>query len=167
MGSTTRPEKREIKMGRYILIDSNTGNIFGDSADFAADYREDLTPVEAARLLDESIGERGRVYTLMNSNPRTSATGYDVYRADVGGSDAVPVVYDGQDRETIDAVERDCEYVGFVLADGGEDWRAWIDGDEDNAVTFRVPLDAGVDIAFAGACALGVDVSENLNVARV
>ena len=47
-------------MPRYILIDNNSGYIFGDSADFAAGNQSDLTPTEAARLMDESIGEYGR-----------------------------------------------------------------------------------------------------------
>ena len=97
-------------MTRYILIDSNSGYIFGDSADFAAG-NSDLTPTEAARLMDESIGEHGREYRELSSVPRDTRTGYAVYRAE-----AVPVVQDGQDREMIEAVERDCEFVAFVEA---------------------------------------------------
>lgn len=104
-------------MPRYILIDSNSGYIFGDTADYAAgaDLAQSahFNPVEAARLLDESIGEYGRAY-VETGRPRDTRTGYHVYRADMDGSDAVPVVWDGQDQETIEAVERDCEYVGFV-----------------------------------------------------
>jgi hypothetical protein len=47
-----------------------------------------------------------------------------------------------------------------------ETWMAWIDGREDEAVVFLVPLDGTYDVAEAGAVALGVDVSEQLNVAR-
>lgn len=101
-------------MPRFILIDNNSGYIFGDSADFASGNQSDLTPVEAARLLDESIGEHGREYSELSSQPRDTRTGYAVYRADIDGSEAVPVVYDGQDQETISAVERDCEFVAFV-----------------------------------------------------
>ena len=49
----------------------------------------------------------------------------------------------------------------------GEAWDAWEDGARDDAVRFIVPAGGGVDIAEAGAAALGVDVSEQLNVARV
>lgn len=101
-------------MPRYILIDNNSGYIFGDSADFAAGNQSDLTPTEAARLMDESIGEHGREYRELSSVPRDTRTGYAVYRADINGSEAVPVVQDGQDREMIEAVERDCEFVAFV-----------------------------------------------------
>lgn len=106
-------------MARYILIDNNSGYIFGDTADFA-NGRSDLSPADAARLLDESIGEIGRDYVEHNSNPRSTITGYRVYRADVRGSEAVPVVHDGQDQETIDEVVRLCEFVGFVECVGVE-----------------------------------------------
>lgn len=100
-------------MARYILIDNNSGYIYGDSADFAAG--RDITSIEdAARLMDESIGEHGREYVEHRSNPHSTVTGYHVYRADVGGSEAVAVIHDGQDQETIDAVTESCEYVGFV-----------------------------------------------------
>lgn len=94
-------------MPRLILIDRHTGYVFGDTADFAAG-RGELTPVEAARLLDESNQDHGYAYA---ETPRGDARAtYDVYRADIGGSEAVGVVTDGQDRETIEAVERDCLY---------------------------------------------------------
>ena len=48
-----------------------------------------------------------------------------------------------------------------------EAWEAWEDGARDDAVRFIVPAGGVVDIAEAGAAALGVDVSERLNVARV
>ena len=48
-----------------------------------------------------------------------------------------------------------------------EIWEAWIDGDRDNAERFSVPAGGMVDIAEAGAAALGVEVSESLNVVRV
>ena len=41
-------------------------------------------------------------------------TGYHVYRADVRGSEAVPVVQDGQDQDTINAVMELCDYVAFI-----------------------------------------------------
>jgi hypothetical protein len=46
-----------------------------------------------------------------------------------------------------------------------ETWEAWIDGKRDEAVLFEVSL--GEDVVAAGASALDVAVSENLNVARV
>ena len=101
-------------MARYILIDTNTGYIFGDSADFAAGHQSDMVSIaDAARMLDESIGERDRTYTEYPSRPE-GASGYEVYRADVLGSEAITVVQDGQCQETIEAVMRDCEYAGFV-----------------------------------------------------
>ena len=49
-----------------------------------------------------------------------------------------------------------------------EVWRAWEDGEKDGAVEFLVPLDGKAhDVADIGASALGVDVSERLNVEAV
>lgn len=48
-----------------------------------------------------------------------------------------------------------------------EVWKAWVDGKRDEAVEFLVPEGATFDVAAAGADALGVDVSESLNVQRV
>ena len=48
-----------------------------------------------------------------------------------------------------------------------EETEEWEDGARDDAVRFIVPAGGVVDIAEAGAAALGVDVSERLNVARV
>ena len=99
-------------MGRYIFIDSNSGYIWGDSSEFATEGTNDLT--ELARMLDESFGEIGRSYITHNNNPQTTTTGYHVYRADVGGSEQVGNIWDGQDQEIIEAVEEFCSYEGFV-----------------------------------------------------
>lgn len=101
-------------MARYILIDSITGYIFGDTADFASGHQSDIRSIaEAARLLGEHIGAGEYTYIEHSSRP-SGADGYHVYRADINGSEAVPDILDGQDQETIEAVERDCDYVGFV-----------------------------------------------------
>ena len=54
---------------------------------------------------------RGREYVYHRASPRSTVTGYHVYDA---SGDQVACVQDGQDREMIEAVERDCEYLGFV-----------------------------------------------------
>jgi len=100
-------------MARYILIESNSGYIWGDSADLNG-KSFDGTPCEFAAALDTSLGTPGRQYELIGRNPRTTDGGYDVYRADVRGSEAVPVVQDVQDQDTIESVMHDCEYVGFI-----------------------------------------------------
>lgn len=102
-------------MPRYILVDNYSGYIFGDTADYAISEQNGLTPVEACRLLDERvIGGDARTYLEHSWRPHDNTTGYLVYRADVNGSDAVPVVQDGQDPEMIEAVARDCDFVAFV-----------------------------------------------------
>ena len=100
-------------MARYILIDNCSGFIWGDSADlnnkiFAG------TALEFAKALDESIGEHGRTYEEQNRPDASNQIGYHVYRADIDGSDAVTIVRDGQDQETIDAVTESCRYEGFI-----------------------------------------------------
>lgn len=106
-------------MPRFILIDHNSGYIFGDTADYLAGQDVGtLTPMLAAKLLDQSIGEHGRTYEECGPNYRPSSedNAYYVYRADIDGSEAVCLVEDGQDQEMIEAVERDCELVAVVLA---------------------------------------------------
>lgn len=100
-------------MARYILIDSNSGYIFGDSADLNGKIFVG-SPTEYAAALDASIGEHGRTYEMLGDDPRDTGTGYRVYRADINGSDAVTTVCDGQNPDEIAAVERDCRYEGFI-----------------------------------------------------
>ena len=106
-------------MARYILIDNCSGYIFGDSADLNGHIFSG-TPVEFAAALDAGIGEHGRTYEDVSRHALASnETGYHVYRADVDGSEAVAVVWDGQDQETIDAVVQDCEYVTTIRCQDG------------------------------------------------
>ena len=100
-------------MARYILIDYASGYIWGDSADLEGKiFNGD--PVEFARALDESLGAHGREYALTRHQPQSVDIGYHVYRADIDGSEAVPVVHDGQSQEEIDAVTTLCAYEGFI-----------------------------------------------------
>lgn len=104
-------------MARFITIDNNSGFIFGDTSAELVNRQSDWTAkseadiIEAVRLLDEAIGETGREYAYHRANPRSTVTGYHVYDA---SGDQVACVQDGQDGEMIEAVERDCEYLGFV-----------------------------------------------------
>ena len=118
---------REVANVRLILIDNNSGLVFGDTANYLLaslnDWRENNSnnnsdtarmSLIAARLLDETIGEHGREYGFVNCDPRETRTGYLIYRADIDGSDAVPVVTDGQNRELIHSVRSACRLEGFV-----------------------------------------------------
>ena len=100
-------------MPRYILIDNNSGYIFGDTADFGAGAGLD-DPIDAARRLDQHIGGMTGTYVFFPYNPPVTKEGYHIYRADIDGSEVVPLVWDGQDKDTIDAVTSNCRYVGFV-----------------------------------------------------
>lgn len=119
-------------MARYILIDNNSGYIYADTADlhgFDGSMRHgDEAMILAARLTDEHIGCRDRSYEAVMSDPRTNEGYYRVYRADVGGSEAVPVVEDGQDQFMIDAVVEKCAFVGCVrYTDAEDDMDTWIE----------------------------------------
>lgn len=110
---------------RFIIIDSSTGYIFGDTAvlpkshvfqggEFAGEKAGavGMSPELACRWLDETIGEAGREYEECSaSDLRSGVTGYEVYRADIGGSEAVTVANDGTDQEAIDAVREYCALV--------------------------------------------------------
>lgn len=115
-------------MARYILIDNCSGYIWGDSADldgkvWHGDYTNadgelinDDSPIGFAHALDKSVGQHF-ISTYEEVSRRALASdecGYHVYRADINGSDAVATVQDGQDREMIEAVERECEYVTTI-----------------------------------------------------
>lgn len=101
-------------MARWILIDNNSGYIFADSGDLDGPARDE-TPIEFAARFDATIHEYGRTYEMLARNPRTTVTGYDVYRADIDGTEAVALVYDGQDNETIQSVITRCSYEGFII----------------------------------------------------
>lgn len=96
----------------YIIQDNHTGYIWGYSAEFAAGKKPPRSIVDACRMLDESLGEHGRIYEEVGS--LSGDTGYAVYRSDVDGSEPIYAFHDGQDRETIEAVERHCLLLGYV-----------------------------------------------------
>jgi hypothetical protein len=100
-------------MARYILIDNYSGYIWGDSADLNGKIFSGAA-LEFAKALDESVGEYSRTYTEQSRCGASNQAGYHVYQADIDGSDAVPVVRDGQDQDTIDTVEASCRYDGFI-----------------------------------------------------
>lgn len=110
-------------MARYIFIDNSSGYIWGDSADLDGRIHEG-TALEFAAQLDHSIdpsAAANRTYEWASRAEFSNETGYHVYRADVNGSDAVPIARDGQDREMIRAVQDSCEYEGFIRVLEGED----------------------------------------------
>ncbi|MBQ1763245.1 MAG: hypothetical protein IIZ92_10145 [Aquincola sp.] len=86
---------------RYIAIDSNTGYVWG-----TADANN---IVDAARLIDEGIGNERREYAEHSAAPRDSSGYYVMYRA----TGSRVEVTDGQDPEQIAAVKR-LPIEGFV-----------------------------------------------------
>lgn len=88
---------------RYILIDSNSGFVWGEA------QADSLT--DAARAVDiEANGRAADAYEELGSNPRDSSSYYIAYNAN--GSDIT--IDDGQDQDQIDAVSA-LPVAGYVL----------------------------------------------------
>ena len=94
-------------MPRYILIEEHSGYIWGDTAALPEFANTEQTPIDAARVLNESLGEYDREYKQVFPHEIMGQGGYLVYEAD----DDFPIVCDGQDRGEIDAVESTCRLV--------------------------------------------------------
>ena len=94
-------------MARYILINRHTGYIFADTAVLAG-WDGDMPPSDAGRLVWAGLKEPPHTYA--ETSPHDASATFDVYRADIDGSEAVPVVWDGQDQETIETVRRECRF---------------------------------------------------------
>lgn len=103
-------------MPRYILVDRNSGFIWADTASLPGWDESGQDPIDAARLIDEHIGAPGREYEFFRGTlGAPDGDGYCVWRVDAAerGIPVLPVVTDGQDRETIAAVTLR-EYVGYI-----------------------------------------------------
>ena len=105
-------------MAHYILIDQNSGYIWGDSADIDGKIVTG-TPCEVAKVLDESIGGLDQPLEYEETYQTDVNATYDVYRADGYGSEQIAVIQNGQDADTINAVVRDCKYVTSIVRHSG------------------------------------------------
>lgn len=95
--------------GHYILIDAHSGYIWADTRDLAGYRNSDHGPADAARLLaEQGLTDAGEWSERGFNHSHDGAEVFFVYRVDVDGSESVPVVTDGQDQETIDAVLASC-----------------------------------------------------------
>lgn len=118
-------------MARYIIMDNASGYIWADTADMDHKHvmrggtwegntvqaigMHAMQPCDVARWIDETLGEYDRDYEeVSRSELASNDVGYLIYRADVGGSEALPVITDGQDADTIAAVDRLCVRVATV-----------------------------------------------------
>jgi hypothetical protein len=90
------------EMGRYILLESNCGYIFGDVVE--------SSPVFAAVSLDKSLMNDESEYFYEETGRYDASARYYVYYA----SDDFPIIDDGQNKELIEACIRDCQYVATV-----------------------------------------------------
>ena len=100
-------------MDRFILIDRNSGFIFGDTAErwWRMDEDHPIGPLEAAESLDRAVGMDTAGWSYSTTNRHDSSATYDVYSAD----ETVPAVTDGQDQEMINMVLRTGRYVDSIF----------------------------------------------------
>ena len=99
-------------MPRFILIDTYTGNIAGDTANFPRFALTEQTPIDAIRLLDESNRETRFDYKIVPLTRLDWCDGYLVY--DASALTFLPPIEDGADRQTVDTVELLCRFVCAV-----------------------------------------------------
>ena len=142
-------------MQRFAVLESNTGFVWG-----VIDAENAL---QACSALDAEIGDQsnaGHYEEVSASELRTSRGRYDVRLAPEGFN-----VQDGQDRDVIAAVGAmpRAGVFGWVET---ESWEAWLDGKREDAAAFTLPVGGVHNVVEAGAAALGVEVTEALNVAR-
>jgi hypothetical protein len=114
-------------MTRYIFIDNYSGYIWGDSADINGAAVEG-SPINVARVMDAALGEPDRRYeNVYRGDIAANDSAYHVYRA----PETFPLVTDGQDTAMIEAVERDCEYLGTILISDADDYDEDDDEEDD------------------------------------
>jgi hypothetical protein len=118
-------------MTRIILIERNTGYIWGDSADFNGKLFTDDDAVQVRPSFDGSVDDFALAYAeALEQDIDPSSHGqfsheyywssrsdnwtYAAYRAD---GDKVPTVWDGQSSEEIQAVMDFCDEIGFITSE--------------------------------------------------
>jgi len=97
---------------RYIIIDRNSGFIWGDTADrwWRMDELPPVGPLESARSLDQSISNDMSEMQYEITDKYDAKATYDIYAA----KDCFPVVRDGQDQSMIDLVCKRCTFTASV-----------------------------------------------------
>lgn len=100
-------------MTRYIIIDRNTGYIFGDTADrwWKMDEPHPAGPLEAALSLDNALYINTDNMSYECTHRHDDRATYDVY----DGADNVVTVWDGQNQETINAVHESCRFITSIV----------------------------------------------------
>jgi hypothetical protein len=113
---------------RLVLIDGESDRICGDTASFAARFREwadvsaktgdvESLAKTAARLLDESNGRTYRTYNFAAFAPKGGSSGYFVFRCEDGPEFAPAPLDQSKPEAALGPVMMGCFYVGYVLCD--------------------------------------------------
>lgn len=103
-------------------------------------------------MMQFEVSANGQVFGIFAASSEQAAR--DLCAREAGYKD---------EADMVDQLEQASELVAVEV----EEWAAWEDGKKDDAVSFFAAASGTLDIAEAGARALGVDVSESLNVSRV
>ena len=99
-------------MTRYILVDAHSGYVFGDTADrwWKMDADAPVNPMDAAMSLDIALMMDNSGWSYENVSRHDSRVTYHVFKTD----NEFPIIFDGQDQKSIDAVIRDCSHVASI-----------------------------------------------------
>jgi len=99
-------------MERYILIDANSGFIFGDTLDPWWRLGESMPtdPIDAVKSLDRSLLIDNDEFEYGETSRHDPFATFYVYRS----GDSFPHIQDGQDQGLIDAVCRDCLFLAAI-----------------------------------------------------
>ncbi len=104
---------------RLIFVDNQTDRVWGDTAELASTERLDALSSSndagglckaAARLIDESNGEREAGYVFCDFQPTAGAPGYLVYLVNEGDESALTMAA----TPTLSDVLTHCFYIGYI-----------------------------------------------------
>jgi hypothetical protein len=99
-------------MPRYILIDTRSGLVSGDTGTIDNLAHSAASPIEAARLVtDQNEHQADRTFEDIGREQADGRHGYLVYQP----SDHFPYAFAGAGGDVIGRVKRECQFVGTVL----------------------------------------------------
>ena len=92
-----------MKHYHYVIVDNHSGYIWGYTADVNGKTIPCQSAIEAAKVIDESMGEHGRLYEEV-SRLASNETGYHIYQVpEHDGKEVVVITKAQQTRRFGDA----------------------------------------------------------------
>lgn len=102
-----------MKHYHYVIVDNHSGYIWGYTADVNGKTIPCQSAIEAAKVIDESMGEHGRLYEEV-SRLASNETGYHIYQVPEHDGKEVVVIQKEQHESTTDPSLWGCELVATV-----------------------------------------------------